>query len=124
MMKYSTYRSIYKETPEVSSNKRSIASLKNMNRVIMKLNLMKVLMVFVLVVSGLTVVGNVFAGSATEIKQEKQIVVEPGDTLWEIASSHKPSDMRTVVYIEAIKESSGLDRSEIQAGDILSLPIY
>jgi len=137
MLKYSTYRSIYEKTPEMDpienhvSMIRSIASSvmgrngKSFSKLIHQVNLIKLLMVLMLVISGFTVVGNVFASSISQVKhQEKKIVVEPGDTLWSIALENKPSDMRTVVYIEGIKQYSGLEGSSIQAGDILSLPIY
>ncbi|WP_410510971.1 LysM peptidoglycan-binding domain-containing protein [Paenibacillus sp. BR2-3] len=124
MLKYSTYRSIYDKTPEVKSAGRSVASFKSFSRLFMQANLMKIMMIIMLVVSGFTVVGNVVASSTAPVKQEKRIVVERGDTLWEIALLHKPSDMRTAVYIEGIKQYSGLKDSYIQAGDILSLPIY
>ncbi|KGE17337.1 LysM peptidoglycan-binding domain-containing protein [Paenibacillus wynnii] len=130
MLKYSTYRSIYKETPRVDpienrfSSVRMISSLF-MTKAFRQANLIKVLMILMLVVSGFTVVGNVFASSIAQVKhQEKIVVVERGDTLWSIALKNKPSDMRTVVYIEGIKQYSGLENSSIQAGDILSLPIY
>ncbi|WP_379126886.1 LysM peptidoglycan-binding domain-containing protein [Paenibacillus sp. sgz500958] len=136
MLKYSTYRSIYEEAPEVSSGHRSASgngiSFRKTNvnstgvtQLFLQGNLIKLLMIIMLVISGFTVVGNVFAGSVSiGSREDKRIVVEPGDTLWSIALKNKPSDMRTAVYIEGIKTHSGLDTSDIQAGDILSLPIY
>ncbi|MDQ0194869.1 LysM peptidoglycan-binding domain-containing protein [Paenibacillus wynnii] len=130
MLKYSTYRSIYEKTPKVDpienrySPVRMISSLFTSKR-FRQANLIKLLMILMLVVSGFTVVGNVFASSISQVKhQEKRVVVVRGDTLWSIAMKNKPSDMRTVVYIEGIKQYSGLENSSIQAGDILSLPIY
>ncbi|MNR56877.1 Cell division suppressor protein YneA [compost metagenome] len=58
------------------------------------------------------------------MKDEKRVVVERGDTLWSIALENKPSDMKTAVYIEGIKKSNGIKGSQINAGDILTLPIY
>ncbi|MNC39986.1 Cell division suppressor protein YneA [compost metagenome] len=68
--------------------------------------------------------GNVFAGSVSSAKQEKRVVVERGDTLWSIALKNKPADMKTAVYIEGIKRTSGLENSDIKAGDVLTLPVY
>lgn len=68
----------------------------------------KLTLIIVLVLSGLTVVGNVFAGSTTLMKDEKRVVVERGDTLWSIALENKPSDMKTAVYIEGIKNPMAL----------------
>ncbi|WP_054940891.1 LysM peptidoglycan-binding domain-containing protein [Paenibacillus ihuae] len=137
MLKYSTYRSIYDEARElqsagddsastyVSSLKDSAASLFSMlMKVFVKDNFIKLALVFMLVVSGFTVVGNVFAGSVSSMTQGKRVVVVRGDTLWSIAREHKPDNMRTVVYIEGIKKTSGLNSSDIQAGDVLTLPVY
>ncbi|MCL6602888.1 MAG: LysM peptidoglycan-binding domain-containing protein [Paenibacillus sp.] len=125
MLKYSTYRSIYEMTPRVDTiEKRSAFSRLNAS-LFRKAYLIKLMMIVMLVVSGFTVVGNVFASSISAVKhQEKEIVVERGDTLWSIALSNKPSGMRTVVYIEGIRQYNGLTDTSIQAGDILSLPIY
>lgn len=137
MLKYSTYRSIYDEAGKVNSAGEHPASL-HMNEmkhsaanllsslpgIFRKDYLMKLVMILMLVVSGFTVVGNVFANSAALVQQEKRIVVERGDTLWSIALENKPSDMRTVIYIEGIKQSSGLKNSSIKAGDVLTLPVY
>jgi LysM repeat protein len=89
-----------------------------------QVSLLKLLLVFMLVVSGFTVVGNVFAGSSALVTESKRVVVERGDTLWSIALENKPSDMKTVVYIEGIMKTSGLEDGNIRAGDVLTLPVY
>jgi hypothetical protein len=137
MLKYSTYRSIYDKAPVVESLghnpiTRYSAQIKEITEFLLEglLRLfrrdfvIKLTLIIVLVLSGLTVVGNVFAGSTTLMKDEKRVVVERGDTLWSIALENKPSDMKTAVYIEGIKKSNGIKGSQINAGDILSLPIY
>lgn len=137
MLKYSTYRSIYDNTPVVeslghNSVTRNLAKMKEISerllegafRLFRQDFFIKLALIVVLVLSGLTVVGNVFAGSTSLIKEEKQVVVERGDTLWSIALKNKPDDMRTVVYIEGIKRASGIKGSQINAGDVLTLPVY
>lgn len=136
MLKYSTYISIYDQDPKNNSvnhlstlNCRIVSSyfmdsVKSLSKQFRQLNLIKCLMIIMLIASGFTVVGNVFASSIAYVQQEKRIVVEPGDTLWSIAYEHKPSAMRTAVYIEGIKQHNGLNNSYLQAGDILSLPVY
>ncbi|WP_189022122.1 LysM peptidoglycan-binding domain-containing protein [Paenibacillus albidus] len=137
-MRYSTYRSIYENNTEMNSTdqRRSVwgNSLKLQvlgDRLVNVLTgllrqdlLMKFALVFMLVISCFTIVGNVFAGTVSSMKQEQRIVVERGDTLWSIAQQNKPADMKTVVYIEGIKQSNGLDDSGIRAGDVLTLPTY
>ncbi|CAM4226710.1 LysM peptidoglycan-binding domain-containing protein [Paenibacillus typhae] len=137
MLKYSTYRSIYDETREVQSAgddsvleyvirmKKSAATLfGTLMSLFRRGQLVKLAMILMLAVSGFTVVGNVFAGSVSSVMPAERVVVERGDSLWSIALAHKPSDMRTVVYIEGIKKASGLKGSDIQAGDVLTLPAY
>lgn len=137
MLKYSTYRSIYDNAPVVESlGHNSVAStsakMKEISERLIESVIslfrqdfwIKLALIFVLVLSGLTVVGNVFAGSTTIMKEEKRVVVERGDTLWSIALENKPADMKTVVYIEEIKRASGIKGSQINAGDVLTLPIY
>ncbi|MFD1906247.1 LysM peptidoglycan-binding domain-containing protein [Paenibacillus rhizoplanae] len=53
------------------------------------------------------------------MKPDKRIVVERGDTLWSLALSNKPEDMKTAVYIEGIMKTNHLENSVIKAGDIL-----
>ena len=137
MLKYSTYRSIYDKAPVVESlghnpitrNSAQIKEitdrlLEGLMRLFRRDFVIKLTLIIVLVLSGLTVVGNVFAGSTSLMKDEKRVVVERGDTLWSIALENKPSDMKTAVYIEGIKKSNGIKGSQINAGDVLTLPIY
>lgn len=137
MLKYSTYRSIYDEVREVHTADNYSASIHRLNikKFLFTLftackglfrqdNFVKLALVLLLVVSGFTVVGNVFAGSVSLLKQEKRVVVERGDTLWSIALQNKPDNMKTAVYIEGIKRTSGLESSSIKAGDVLTLPVY
>ncbi|MEK5031907.1 LysM peptidoglycan-binding domain-containing protein [Paenibacillus sp. FSL R7-0302] len=138
MLKYSTYNSIYNNedikvsapgNPTAHSNVTKIKgailhSLSALSSLFRQVSLMKLLLVLMLVISGFTVVGNVFAGSVSSMKPDKRIVVERGDTLWSIALSNKPEDMKTAVYIEGIMKSNHLENSFIKAGDILTLPLY
>lgn len=136
MLKYSTYRSIYENQNEVRSGGQNAAAIGtpassyNMvkwlesARTLLTEKGLKIVLLFVLVLAGLSLVGNVFAGPVSMAKEGKRVVVSSGDTLWEIASVHKPENMRTAVYIEGIKRANGLNGSEIRTGDILTLPVY
>ena len=55
---------------------------------------------------------------------EKQVIVQYGDSLWRIASLHKPADMDTRVYLDSIRRMNGLKGPDIQAGEVLSLPVW
>lgn len=137
MLKYSTYKSIYNEEPKVSApaaasawnrlteiKEQMLQALVMLSSLFRRISFMKLALVLMLVVSGFTVVGNVFAGSVSVIKQNKRVVVEPGDTLWGIALKNKPEDMKTAVYIEGIMKVNGLENSGIKAGDVLTVPEY
>ena len=137
MLKYSTYNSIYNEDVKVSTPGNPLANkqlirikdqilhrLSAITSVFRKINFFKAALVLLLVISGFTVVGNVFAGSVSLMKPDKRIVVERGDTLWSIALENKPDNMKTAVYIEGIKKTNGLQDSRIMAGDILTVPVY
>lgn len=89
-----------------------------------KLQLYKLVIVLLLIFSGFTLVNQVFASTENTPAMEKTVVVEPGDTLWNIARQYKPSDMRTVVYIEAIKKSNHLNQTDLQAGEVLTVPVF
>lgn len=136
MLKYSTYRSIYSDDscvrmrashPIISRrlsecNRRMAAFIIPFVKIIRTGVLVKLMLAAVLLLSGFVVVGNVFAESADMMKVHKRVVVEPGDTLWGIAASHKPEKTATLNYIEGIKRLNGLESSRIMAGDVLSLP--
>jgi LysM repeat protein len=49
------------------------------------------------------------------------VVVQPGDTLWSIASEHYPAD-DVRVRVQDIEQANGLDGPIIEAGQTLRLP--
>ena len=49
------------------------------------------------------------------------VVVEPGDTLWSIASAHYPAD-DVRVSVDDIEQANGLPGPAIQVGQSLRLP--
>ena len=51
-----------------------------------------------------------------------EYVVAQGDTLWEIAAEHVAHGEDVRVYIEAIKERSGISSSALQVGQVLRIP--
>jgi nucleoid-associated protein YgaU len=52
-----------------------------------------------------------------------EYVVAHGDTLWEIASQHVAAGEDVRVYIDAIKERSGISSSSLQVGQVLRIPL-
>jgi nucleoid-associated protein YgaU len=74
---------------------------------------------------GLTaLVGGALQGGdrgAIHLAGQSSVVVQPGDTLWSIASSLAgEQDVREVVA--RIREVNGLSRSDLAAGQVLRLP--
>ncbi|WP_340399917.1 LysM peptidoglycan-binding domain-containing protein [Paenibacillus sp. FSL H8-0079] len=63
----------------------------------------------------------VFAGDEQLLSGDK-VVVSQGDTLWSISLTHKPQQMDTRVYIEAVKKVNELEHNSIQIGQVLVLP--
>ena len=46
-----------------------------------------------------------------------------GDTLWSIANEYKSEDMSTGEFVYMIKKANDLTTSEINAGDVLLIPV-
>ncbi|MTI70257.1 MAG: LysM peptidoglycan-binding domain-containing protein [Firmicutes bacterium] len=59
---------------------------------------------------------------STTYQEYKTIVVDKGDTLWEIASNNNPKeeDVRKVIY--ELKVVNNLKSAYIRPGDILKIP--
>jgi nucleoid-associated protein YgaU len=51
-----------------------------------------------------------------------EYVVAQGDTLWGIATHHVAEGEDVRVYIDAIKERSGITSSSLQVGQVLRIP--
>jgi nucleoid-associated protein YgaU len=63
------------------------------------------------------------AADAEEIPgSTSEYVVVQGDTLWEIAGQHVAQGEDVRLYIEAIKERSGITSSSLQVGQVLRIP--
>jgi hypothetical protein len=50
------------------------------------------------------------------------VVVEPGQTLWEVAVQHAPEDVGTRAYVEQLAELNGVEASQLDAWQVLLLP--
>lgn len=123
MLKYSTYRSIYENVPVVTeqSSKNWGIYLKSK---IASIPSNKMLFTLLIVAIFWTGAYSVFAGGTEKPTGEKQVIVQYGDSLWRIASLHKPADMDTRVYLDSIRRMNGLKGPDIQAGEVLSLPVW
>lgn len=60
--------------------------------------------------------------AAADFSQSAIYVVQPGDSLWEIAQSHVPERMDIRVYIHQLRLLNQLEQSVIHTGQSLLLP--
>jgi LysM repeat protein len=60
--------------------------------------------------------------SAMKVKTHEQVVVQRGDTLWAIASSHMNKGGNIRSYIDQLYAINHLNASSLQEGQVLLLP--
>lgn len=60
--------------------------------------------------------------SSAKATQHEKIVIQSGDTLWEIADAHKKKSENTRSYVEKLKAVNHLSSSSLQEGQVLLLP--
>ncbi|MBY0162348.1 LysM peptidoglycan-binding domain-containing protein [Cytobacillus firmus] len=123
MLKYSTYRSIYENVPVVTEQSSKSWGIYLKSKMA-SIPLNKLLFTLLIVAIFWTGAYSVFAGGTEKPTGEKQVIVQYGDSLWRIASLHKPADMDTRVYLDSIRRMNGLKGPDIQAGEVLSLPVW
>ena len=57
-------------------------------------------------------------------KYYKSIVIQPGDTLWSIATEYKTSSVSTKEYVEELMQMNGLHNDNITSGMKLVITYY
>jgi hypothetical protein len=77
---------------------------------------------FLLLSGALVNVYAAISGSGGAAYTAGQVEVRGGDTLWSIASAHKPDSMDIREYVYYLKKLNKLDSSVIREGQILVLP--
>ncbi|PZT53779.1 LysM peptidoglycan-binding domain-containing protein [Paenibacillus silvae] len=122
-MRYSTYKSIH-EHGQALPAKSSISYVKSHSLHQMTHGaLIKMLITISVFIAGCSVVFTASAGDEPVVLNQ-QVVVTAGDTLWSIALEHKPEQMDTRIYVEALKDANRLQHGTIQSGQVLSLPQF
>ncbi|WP_440109401.1 LysM peptidoglycan-binding domain-containing protein [Paenibacillus sp. QZ-Y1] len=123
-MRYSTYQSIY-EPVNSEVVKTNIGNFKNVF-VQGKVStwLLKLMVVSLIIFIGCSTVLTVFAGDENDLLPGGKMAVSQGETLWSISLAHKPDNMDTRIYIEAIKKVNQLHTTSIQVGQVLVLPQF
>ncbi|WFR63828.1 LysM peptidoglycan-binding domain-containing protein [Paenibacillus amylolyticus] len=121
-MRYSTYKSIYESVYTKTSESRILHVKEQfMQRVKTPNRLLKIVTITLIIIIGCSAVFTAFAGDE-QLLSGDQIVVSQGDTLWSISLAHKPQQMDTRVYVEAIKKVNELEHNAIRIGQVLALP--
>lgn len=123
MMKYSTYQSIFPMNLEKMQNVRNERRAQLVRTISNSLLPKLLILVIVAWIAGAGVL-KVFAAPSVSNEEVTKLIVQPGDTLWQIASNHKPERMDTRVYIEGIVWINGLEDRGVQAGQVLKLPHF
>jgi hypothetical protein len=122
MLRYSTYESIYKTTSD--RNTHTYSWRDRMKASVPRTLVKKSIWLLLLVIVGCSGMIHTFANSAGEVRVERNLIVQSGDTLWTIAVREKSPNMDTRVYIKQLKQLNGLSSGNIMAGEVLSLPTY
>ncbi|MCP1187407.1 LysM peptidoglycan-binding domain-containing protein [Paenibacillus sp. 1781tsa1] len=121
-MRYSTYKSIYESVYTKTSESRTIYVKEQfLQRLKTPTWLLKIVIITLIIIIGCSAVFTVFAGDEQLLSGDR-IVVSQGDTLWGISLAHKPQQMDTRVYVEAIKKVNKLEHNAIRIGEVLVLP--
>ncbi len=123
MMKYSTYQSIFPMNLEKMQNVRNERRAQLVRTISNSLLPKLLILVIVAWIAGAGVL-TVFAAPSVSNEEVAKLIVQHGDTLWQIASNHKPERMDTRVYIEGIVRINGLEDRGVQAGQVLKLPHF
>ncbi|WP_149095134.1 LysM peptidoglycan-binding domain-containing protein [Paenibacillus terrae] len=122
-MKYSTYQSIFPMNLEKMQNVRNERRAQLVRTISNSLLPKLLILVIVAWIAGAGVL-TVFAAPSVSNEEVAKLIVQHGDTLWQIASNHKPERMDTRVYIEGIVRINGLEDRGVQAGQVLKLPHF
>lgn len=67
------------------------------------------------------------AGEATSVDEvvpvsSSTVVVQPGQTLWDVASERAPAGVAPRAYLDELREVNALDGSDLDAWQVLRLP--
>ena len=81
------------------------------------------LMIIITVSSTNTMLGLYDASSLT-VKEYKSVEICSGDTLWQLAKEHMPSDMDTRRAVHQICNLNDIAAADIYPGQTIQIPVY
>lgn len=126
---YSTYSvkrsQINKNVSRTNSRRKVQKGRGLMNRNLIKLSFGGFLVFFICMAALINVMAQ---GSDLNVKKQyKSILIDEGDTLWNIAEENNNCDISGVSisdYIEDIKSINNLNQDQITAGNYIIIPVY
>lgn len=125
MLKYSSYQSIYtlptsqdNSTTKISNFATKLSKIKRFKR------MWQVLGITILFMLICTVAVKAFESSDRDNNIEKEmVIIQAGDTLWQLATQYKPEKWDTRAFIQVIQEANNMKNSVIHAGEVIAIPI-
>lgn len=126
---YSTYgvkrSQINKNVSRTNSRRKVQKGRGLMNRNLIKLSFGGFLVFFICMAALINVMAQ---GSDLNVKKQyKSILIDEGDTLWNIAEENNNRDISGISisdYIEDIKSINNLNQDQITAGNYIIIPVY
>ncbi|WP_171681948.1 LysM peptidoglycan-binding domain-containing protein [Paenibacillus planticolens] len=65
---------------------------------------------------------NVSTPTVSKVVVQEQVVIQAGDTLWDIAADHKKDGENIRSYVDKVKKKNHLTTSSLKEGQVLLLP--
>ncbi|MGH3666456.1 MAG: hypothetical protein ACRDU8_10295 [Egibacteraceae bacterium] len=62
------------------------------------------------------------AGASGGADAPTTVVVQPGDTVWDLVAPHVPAESSTHVYVAGVLQRNGVDARHLAPGTVLELP--
>ena len=66
--------------------------------------------------------GRIAATATPDSATDGHVVVEPGETLWQVAVEHAPADTDPRAYLDRIIQVNGLEGAAVDAWEVVLLP--
>ena len=115
------------EEVQIRRNKRSLELKRKRQLTLLRRKVLAALSATILVISSVIIINTVTA-QGDEMEKEKcykSIMIEYGDTLWDIAKEYYDNSSYTIPeYIEELKSINRLDCDNIQSGSYIVVSYY
>lgn len=124
MLKYSSYQSIYSLPASQDNSSTKISNYAKLSQIKGFKKLWRVLGITILFMLICTVAVKAFESPdrANHIEKE-MVIIQAGDTLWQLATQYKPEKWDTRAFIQVIQEANNMKNSVIHAGEVIAIPI-